>query len=384
MNATPAEKSRGSRNETARPHQHGDAGPTGPTLPWIDWVRFLAAFEVFLFHLRLYVFKPYEEFAPAHKNAVVIAWFAVTHFGGEAVLIFFALSGYLVGGGLIERVRAGVFKPGAYAIDRATRLLVPFVPALLLAVVLQAVRGEPIDVVTMLGNLASLQGILVPLQPYLGVDWSLAYEFWFYVLGGALALCLSARAGRNAAVAVAVAAVALLIFSILDADLLFCWILGALVSQIEIRRANRGVILIGLLVSAISLFLANDLFAGLRAHLHVPPIPAPLWRLALTLGVLMVLRNLVAVPCHTARARQVEAVGTRLAAFSYSLYLIHVPILTGLMLLGLPSGHDIGTASLLQYFGAIVLVMLGAFAFYWAFERHTDVTRRWLKRRLLA
>lgn len=366
--------------DVSPPHGHGDAGPIGSPLPWIDWVSFLAALQVFLFHLRLYVFKPYEAFAPAHKNAAVVLWFAVTHFGGEAVLIFFALSGYLVGGGLIQRVRNGAFKPGAYAIDRATRLLVPFVPALLCAVVLQGIRHEPIDPGVAIGNLVSLQGVIVPVQPYLGVDWSLAYEFWFYVLGGALAACFVTSRLRVAAIGLA--ALSLLIFSVLDADLLFCWIIGALVSQITVLRANRAVILLGLIVSGLSLFLGNDLFAGLRVRLQIPVVPIALCRITLTIGVLMVLRNLVAIPCRTVRTRRIEALGTRLAAFSYSLYLIHIPILTALMLLGLPKGQDIGTASLLQYGCSIVLVMLGAYAFYLAFERHTDTIRRWSKSRL--
>ncbi|WP_353205215.1 acyltransferase [Sphingomonas sp.] len=368
------------QNEPSPPHRNADAGPIGSPLPWIDWVRFLAALEVFLFHLRLYVFKPFETFAPANKNAAIMLWFAITHFGGEAVLIFFALSGYLVGGGLIQRVRSGGFKPGAYAIDRATRLLVPFVPALLCGVVLQGVRSEPIDPGVVIGNLVSLQGIIVPVQPYLGVDWSLAYEFWFYVLGGALAACLVTS--RYRVTAIGLAALSLLIFSVLDADLLFCWIIGALVSQIKVLRANYTGILLGLIVSGLSLFLANDLFAGIRVRLQIPVVPIALWRITLSVGVLLVLRNLVAIPCRTVRARRIEALGTSLAAFSYSLYLMHIPILTVLMLLGLRGGQDISATSLFQYGCSILLVMFGAYAFYLAFERHTDTIRRWSKKRL--
>lgn len=360
---------------------HGDAGPPGAALPWLDWVRFLAAFAVFLFHLRLYVFESYDRFAPAHKTPLVIAWFAVTHFGGEAVLIFFALSGYLVGGGLIERVRAGSFRPRAYAIDRATRLMVPFLPAMAAAVVLQWLNHEPISASVVIGNLLSLQGVLVPVQPYLGVDWSLAYEFWFYVLGGAIAACLLTARWRIAAIAVAM--VAFLIFSVLDADLLFCWVLGALASQVTLQRVRPLAVLVGLAVAGVGLVLANDLFAAARLHLlHSSAAHLSLARILVTVGVLIVLRNLVVLTPRGVRARRWDALGTRLAAFSYSLYLIHVPVLTLCVYLGAPTGQDMTPRAVAQYLGYVVLVPAVAYGFYWLFERHTDAVRRALKRRL--
>lgn len=141
-------------------------GPAG-ALPWIDWLRFLAACEVFLFHMRLFVFKPYDQFAPANKNAAVILWFAVTHFGREAVVIFFALSGFLVGGGLIDRVRADTSRLPAYAVDRTTRLMLPFIPIWCAAIALQAWRGERVDVPVVLANFVSLQGVIAPVQKYI-------------------------------------------------------------------------------------------------------------------------------------------------------------------------------------------------------------------------
>ena len=360
---------------------HRDAGPVGAALPWIDWLRFLAAFEVFLFHTRLYVFEPYDQFAPAQRNVAVMAWFAVTHFGGEAVLVFFALSGYLVGGGLIERVRAGTFRPAAYAIDRATRLMVPFVPALAISVVLQVVTHEPVDVVRTLGNLLSLQGVVVEVDPYLGVDWSLAYETWFYILGGALAALLSVP--RRRGLALAVAGVAFLVFAVLEhPDLLFCWVLGALAAQFPLRRPHRLAMLAGAVLCATGMFLANSLFAGVRSNpLQLGAVNGAVCNLLITAGVLLVLRNIVEVPARSAFAQAFDRLGTRLARFSYSLYLIHIPLLAMLALV-FPGGHDMTPRALLQYGAYVVGVPLAACGFYWLFERHTDDVRRWLKRRL--
>lgn len=360
---------------------HGDAGPPGAALPWIDWMRFLAALEVFLFHLRGSVFEPYDQFAPAHKNVVVIGWFAITHFGGEAVLFFFVLSGYLVGGGLIERVRAGSFRPRDYAIDRATRMLVPFVPALAAAVALQFFKNESVSAAGIVGNLASLQGVLVEPYPYIGVDWSLAYEFWFYILGGALAACLLAPRWRP--FAIAFAAAGFLVFCVLDRDLLFCWMLGALASQIELKQMRPAWLLFGAVLTSVGLFLANELFAGFRAHFFSSStINVSLTRLMITIGMLIVLRNLVMLRPRSPVARRLDALGTRLAAFSYSLYLVHALLLAFCVHLGMPTQQDMTTRSLAQYGGYIVFIPLTAYAFYWLFERHTNAVRRFLKRRL--
>lgn len=365
-------------HEAVAARGHGDAGPPGVALPWIDWVRFLAAFEVFLFHLRPFLFEPYERFAPAHKNVAVILWFAVTHFGSEAVLIFFALSGYLVGGGLIERVRAGSFQPRDYAIDRATRLLVPFLPAMAMAVGLQWLKHEPVDSAVVLGNILSLQGVVVPVQPYLGVDWSLAYEFWFYVLGGAIAACLIEARWRVGAIAVAIGA--FLVFAVLEPYYLFCWLLGALVSQVQLKRLSPGGFLAGLVLTAVGLFLGNDLFVQARGYIMPGIAPSvSLARITVTVGVLIVLRNLVMLTPHGSHARRTDALGTRLAAFSYSLYLIHGPVLALCVYLGMPTRRALTAQSLAAYLACVILVPLAAYGFYWLFERHTDTIRRSIK-----
>jgi peptidoglycan/LPS O-acetylase OafA/YrhL len=119
----------------------------------------------------------------------------------EAVLIFFVLSGYLVGGSVIRALQHQSWSWRDYLIRRLTRLWVPLIPGLLLCMVLDrtgyqlfgsgSIYHNPpgIDIVTsidlmhrvglpsLLGNLLFLQGIRVW---YFGTDtalWSLANEF---------------------------------------------------------------------------------------------------------------------------------------------------------------------------------------------------------------
>src|SRR5436190_5966928 len=75
--------------------------------------------------------------------------------------------------------------------------------------------------------------------------------------------------------------------------------------------------------------------------------------------------------------------GARLAAFSYSLYLIHLPVELVLRKIGLITRHDsLDAGSLSAYAGVAALILAVAYGFYWCAERHTATVRRWLHGRL--
>lgn len=366
--------------DAALERSRGDAGPVVAALPWIDWIRFLAALQVFLFHLGSYSFPSYNDYAETHRNPAFVIWRGATNYGFEAVLVFFALSGYLVGGGLIDRARAGTFRPTAYAIDRATRLMLPFVPALVVSLAIQAIKNEPIDMVRTLGNLTSLQIVLVRVDPYLGVDWSLAYETWFYILGGALAAFFTVRKGRG--LALAVTAISLLVLSASkQPTMIFLWVIGAVFSQLPLRTPTWRAILVGTVICIFGLYLLNGAFAAYRpTWLDYGNRIEPLSSMLVTSGVLVVIRNLVEMRPKTHRAAQIDRFGTRLARFSYSLYLIHIPVLA-LLVLAFPD--DRATVPLpLRYAFFAISTLIMAYGFYWLFERRTDAARRWLKQRL--
>jgi len=85
---------------------------------------------VLLVHARGSAFVEYSALPGPQKNIIVASLFAFTRLGREAVLLFFVLSGFLVGGRLIDRVVRDDFRVVDYALDRLTRILLPLVPAL--------------------------------------------------------------------------------------------------------------------------------------------------------------------------------------------------------------------------------------------------------------
>jgi len=66
---------------------------------WMDWIRFLAAFMVLLVHARHSIWLDYGELNAQSKGLLTQAFFLVTRMGKESVMVFFVMSGYLVGGG---------------------------------------------------------------------------------------------------------------------------------------------------------------------------------------------------------------------------------------------------------------------------------------------
>lgn len=90
-------------------------------MPFLDLLRFVAAVLVMLNHLRVEQFAPFSE---VHAGSTVLktVFFCATRIGLESVLMFFVLSGFLVGGMSVERAMNGRFMPGKYFIDRFSRI----------------------------------------------------------------------------------------------------------------------------------------------------------------------------------------------------------------------------------------------------------------------
>ena len=119
-------------------------------------------------------------------------------------MIFFALSGFLVGGKALSDILRRRFSWSRYLLRRLTRLWIVIVPTLLLTLLFDKIgialthgvgydgrysalyasgvsASSPIDhsLLTFLGNLAFLQTIYFPIFGSNYPMWSLANEFWY-------------------------------------------------------------------------------------------------------------------------------------------------------------------------------------------------------------
>jgi len=68
----------------------------------------------------------------SNKSVAARVFYAATGIGHLAVMVFFVLSGYLVGGRLLARYCSGNASIPRYLLDRFTRLYIVLIPALLI------------------------------------------------------------------------------------------------------------------------------------------------------------------------------------------------------------------------------------------------------------
>lgn len=143
------------------------------------------------------------------------ALYFATGVGRQSVMVFFVISGYLIGGSVLS----GRFSWGNYGAARLSRLWTVLLPCLLLTWIIDRLIGtiDPAvlsgsytnvwnsgppsgsfsnSVLTLLGNLLFLQTIAVPVFGSNGPLWSLANEFWYYLLPAHPVFCWLA-AGRT-------------------------------------------------------------------------------------------------------------------------------------------------------------------------------------------
>lgn len=363
-------------NATTTPPNH---------LPWLDWCRFLAAFVVMMVHARAFAFASYGSIDADQQHGITAVFYMATRIGTQGVLVFFVLSGFLVGGKAIERFRDGSFNASDYVFDRCCRILVPFIPALVLTVAIAHLIGlQKADPKAVLGNLFFLQGIAVEAYPGNEPLWSLSYEVWFYVLAGSCAV-LGMR-GKAGATSLGLATISLLVFTLLKPVYLFCWIIGALAWAGRPRQRSwsglcAGILLLIYGMMGVQVFSEaqtasiNAVFSKYSALF----LSYEAAQLVFCAGIALLVQQLILLPPSYPRMRFIERVGTPLAAFSYTLYLIHNPILHVFKSMGLQRASRFTPASIGLFLSLMLSCMICAFLFYWIFERNTTRCKRLLK-----
>jgi len=359
--------------------------PSSPA-PLLDWARFLAAFWVLLCHARPEHWVAWTALDPESRGWPARLFFLLIRPGPEAVVVFFVLSGFLVGGRLVSNARSGRFSVGVYAIDRVSRIFLPLVPALAVTAGCETMRlgGWPADPgYVWLGNLVQLQGVAVPVLSANSPLWSLAYEVWFYVLGGALAWGWTRRTAapwgpRVLALGLALLALGCLVR--LELVYFVCWLAGAWAGarvRAPLSRPRLG-----------AAAMAAVLGVALRQATGEDQGPLVAASRPLFLVGTLVLGGAVAVLLPALASIRLSSgfiarLGARLAAFSFTLYLTHAPILLLLRECHAPHAAFTGI-SLLEFLAKILVCLVAAWGLALLVERPTPRVRAWLRDRLLS
>jgi peptidoglycan/LPS O-acetylase OafA/YrhL len=387
------------RPEVARAGRPIAAPAISPSVH-LDALRGFAAFSVLLNHWRDAFFADYAHL-PGH-NPFTAAAYAAAGFGHQWVIVFFVMSGYLVGGSVLRSVGTGRWSWPNYLLARLTRLYVVLLPALLLGAALDQggmhIPGtdwiysgnsgmHALDVnvhltsrpATFLANSLFLQTISLPGMhgrqvPAFGSNgplWSLCNEFWYYMLFPLLVLLVTPGRSWRTRAACGIGLVILGAFvgkTILALGI--PWLMGALIVFLPAIRLRRSWMRALLIVAALALLGGCLILGKSRGTLASD----------LILGVAVTLLIWITLHCATAPLPKIYSrVARRTARSSYTLYLVHLPFLVFLKAVwhiprSVPNVHSISISVAIA-----ILVLLYAQLVYHLFERNTDRVRAWLK-----
>ena len=385
-------------SKTAVTHVIGSPGES-PSVH-LDALRGFAAFSVLLNHFRDALFVDYE--AIARHNPLTSAAYLASGLGRQSVIVFFVLSGYLVGGSVLRSVGSGRWSWRAYLLARLSRLYVVLLPALLLGGALDwlgmhmpgteavysgnsGMHALAINVHSTLtwpilaANGLFLQTIKLPgigpnAVPTFGSNgalWSLSYEFWYYLAFPLLVFLLARSQSSKMRVLSCLGLLAWGWFVGLNIILLgFTWLMGASIAFLPAfparRRWTRGLAI----VLALALFAAGLVGSKLLGSLLSD----------LVLGLAVTAMIWVTLHCATAPLPAFYVHMARRAAHSsYTLYLVHLPMVIFLKAtLHLPRAYP-GWHVLLVAAGVLAAIVLYAQLVYEAFEKNTDRVRHWIR-----
>ncbi len=359
---------------------------------FLDLSRWVAALLVLVGHVRN---LGLADLPAVHRPGLAIkALYFFTGFGHQAVVVFFVISGYLVGGLTLERWRRDGADLRSYAIARFSRIYTVLVPALLLGLLfdwsgshgfdashlyaggqsvlhveaLTDLRPADLALATFAGNLLGLQGITVPTYGSNGPLWSLAYEWWYYWLF-ALAAGAALLPRRRIALGLGAAGLA----ALLPPPMLLwgaIWLLGLALRHWTQSTRWRPHWSVGAVA-----------FAAAMAWSRVvhPPLLAAQFGVDAVVGLSYA--TLVAGVARLPRPLPLQALHHRLADMSYTVYLTHFPALVficalGAQAFGLPLRAQPTPGALLNC-AALVGVLLSWCALVASLtERHTQAIRR--------
>ena len=347
----------------------------------LDLTRATAAALVVLFHARTYVLG-----GKLPSDTIGSILYSFSNCGTQAVFWFFVISGYLVGGAVLQDMEAGRFSFAKYWLNRGTRLYVVLLPALFLGWWLDGTRVASLGLnahagfetaaslapSTFIGNLAFLQTIFVPTFGSNYALWSLANEFWYYLLCPLFLAPLNTSLSRTWRIAMFASAIIIYLLLMRQngslAWLFVIWWLGVGARWLSTPLIRSEAIA---WVAAI-----GAMFAWPAAHLIIGP--------AATLLVGLTFACAINASHGKSWKWKYGDIAKSLGAFSYSLYLIHLPIQH--YLLTMPRGNPDPFLSLQPFDPRALLAIAGLFAACYAsayaFAFLTERNTPWIRKRV--
>jgi peptidoglycan/LPS O-acetylase OafA/YrhL len=356
----------------------------------LDFIRGIAALLVVMTHARYFQFNGFTK----SSNLINETFYFLGTLGGDSVIVFFVLSGYFVGGSVINNIQSGRWSWTDYCINRLVRLWIVLIPALLLTLFWNGIALNVIchDIYThrylstaysfglnaFLGNLFFLQ--ITFCDPYgtNGSLWSLANEFWYYLIFPFL--CLTIFGNKSLKIRFIYMCVVLFAFFIFKLGFIYfvIWLMGVFIHIL--MKSNKLLRLTGnhlFFYFSLTCFLAIllighlDLLKGVIADLLYPDYNFQHVLVALTFAGTMPF-----LLTHSLNWTWFEKTAHWLSEISYTLYANHFPMLAFLFFtLKIPRSFEPSLKNYLIYLVWLTLILIYAYGIWHLFERRTPEVR---------
>lgn len=285
-----------------------------------------------------------------------------------------------LGGGILDKLKSGSFNALSYSIDRATRIQLPLLSALFLIAISNAVMGVSAPLSHYVLNFISLQGIAC--HSLAGPLWSLAYEVWFYVIAGSTASIITTKRTKDKFLSFIWLTVSMIVLSQLSVTYSFLWFLGALASQVKIREFNMFA-MVTASVGMAAFALLNLHNVASRLSITTDSLAADVITICFGLSACLFIVNIIHITPKARFACWLDSFGTKMAKFSYTLYLTHWSVLLLMLHFGVNKASSIQVHSVAIYLLGIILAHIVAFALYLPFESQSYRLKKWVKNRML-
>lgn len=330
---------------------------------------------VLLSHSRNDFFLPYGQLDPSQQGVMTFLYYFTCRLGHEAVLAFFVISGFLVGGRGIERMMNKNFDKVQYAIDRTARIGIPLVAALMFCIITYEIIGQEYSLCIALGNLFSLQGVFC--DSFISPLWSLSYEVWFYIFLFVISLGLERKR-----VALLLFPLCVLVFTQLDAMYFLIWLMGAFAYLCRPAKGSKAITAIAFV--AILVTLALSIMSSDSNSISLPWKPDyRVMEVFVSIAICVFIQQIILFTPKSRMAVVMNSIFTYLAGFSYTLYLTHR--ITLLLVFGFL--YDKGKAeftpvSVMQHISIIAICLIVSWLIYLTSEKHTKTVKNIVKNKM--
>lgn len=361
--------------------------------------RWLAAFFVVIFHVRTLLMVDWR--SASEKNVIYKGVYFFCGLGHEAVVVFFVISGFLVGGVTLDRWANKGPDLASYISARVSRIYVVLFPAILLTLLLDVIGlhylndsgvytqsahynigslpdnvAAQITATNFFGCLLMLQETATGVFGSNGPLWSLAYEWWYYTLFILVAVAYYFSGAKRL---IALCAAGVLAFLLQSKLLLWgvIWGLGLVAYFWQRKHWPRPHWALGLSVFLVVLMLSR-LSHNVDNITHHEPLYYEFGRdLCLGLAYALFLVAITGLKMKIPFA----VLHHRLAEFSYSTYLAHFPIMLFFVagsqtLLGISFQRQPNMGTLVYFAVIVMAIYLVCYVFSLLSERYTGAARR--------